>query len=1486
MKRLMRETVAVCMMVVLQVSGTLPLMAWDSPLSGEVHGWWTNLLHLGSDLFTEDFGSSAIGTDFLADYGGEANQGFQPAPGVTYTNLPAATTPDHALTWTPMVANTPSGLWCDYGEGKNNYVKYWHVYIDVPGSSDRDVTFTFRHDDEIKMWINGVLTVDRGGWDDGTEKSQDGVLFAGINAITIKLAEGGGGDYMAMRVTNRNGTAIDDLTWKLLPIPFLLTPEPAADVSTTTAALSTALRIVSDERFTLQAVVAAGDDCGTDLGDWNSAGAQLITLTDPVDGLNGCVASNLTQKTVYAFRFVITYGEGNDTVWSEPLSFKTLGDIPAVADVTVSDIGGWHATISGVLDEGSLADITVIYGTNTTLLVQTNTVGALVEGASFSTRLDNLLFATDYVFQVVASNAIGTGVSGLLTFRTLGDVPQVTATSLSDIAGRRARLNGAVVAGDLVFVSAKVWEVAAPGTAQTFDYGLHVNGALDLALTGLNPATRYEAQITGTNACGTSLSATLQFMTSAGKTTYYVSADTGDDNASDATTPATPFKSVTRALQEARDDDIIFIGNGLYAPNRTGEVFPMTVPPGVSLHGEDIRKTILHVANYNLIWPWDIGGNGDREAIRISGTTEVRSFTLTGGTNSDNTRGIVVTGGTPLIADVIIKGNDGRWRNAGITVEDDACPTVRNCMLYGICGYDEPSGGIYLNGNSDSTTVVEFCSIFSNTGSGIYKNNTCAAILRNNIIARNFNDLNMTMDEQVECHNNLIGMDVSSPWVDVPSLWVGSVFNNIAGDPQWVRGIYLSRAATGQAADSPCIGMAYTGAGYDPGLAGYTTRCDGVADAGTVDIGFHYPPGNVVGGTVYVATTGNDATGDGTELNPWQTINHALTQVEFGGVVVVAPGTYEEQSPLLIPDGVAVRGDGARTTHAVARNSGMFFTAYGASWFLIEGLTFAKVPSGQDFTSGVYCEKSQGYVRDCHIIGNYGLHSGGGIRVLTASHLMVRNCVIGAIFGSAIASVAIHDSGIVLDQCTVAGNMTHVQDGASAVYVGIRQGQVGSWNRPVTLRDCIFTRNTGVDFQGVTDDMISHCFVGSGQFSGINGCISGDAKMTRWLYLEPGSPCVNAGSRTLGNGEDTGTTRVDGAADTGVIDLGYHSPTGFLPGNDYYVDVDNGDDGNSGLAPGAAFQTMTHALSQAGVGTVISVAPGVYTWMTETFPLRLPNGVAVHGGGMTNTIIDLDGREAGFAIMNVDGVLLEGFTICNSGDFDYSAGVSVITASPMIRNLRSTNNHGRRTGGGIFMEYAAPTVRNCIFDWNWNASADNPGGAITLFRSANVFIENCVFVSNNVVNLPGRAPSLKGRINGGGLAIMSGNSATVRNCIFLDNGDDMDTDGIWDLAVATNGNVYDTPGDSVIEYCNIGRCPPFESSLLMCTSVNPEFVLGGVPEAPYRLTDTSPLIGQGLRLEWMDDATDILGKPRLRGKRVDLGPYQTQNNPATVMIFR
>jgi hypothetical protein len=75
------------------------------------------------------------------------------------------------------------------------------------------------------------------------------------------------------------------------------------------------------------------------------------------------------------------------------------------------------------------------------------------------------------------------------------------------------------------------------------------------------------------------------------------------------------------------------------------------------------------------------------------------------------------------------------------------------------------------------------------------------------------------------------------------------------------------------------------------------------------------------GHTIYVSVNGND-TNNGIHLhNTYRTIKHALSVATAGDNVVIFPGTYVEEFPLTVPQGVSVTGAGIRSV-TVSPSSG------------------------------------------------------------------------------------------------------------------------------------------------------------------------------------------------------------------------------------------------------------------------------------------------------------------------------------------------------------------------------------------------------------------------------------------------------------------------------------------------------------------------------------------------------------------------------------
>lgn len=64
---------------------------------------------------------------------------------------------------------------------------------------------------------------------------------------------------------------------------------------------------------------------------------------------------------------------------------------------------------------------------------------------------------------------------------------------------------------------------------------------------------------------------------------------------------------------------------------------------------------------------------------------------------------------------------------------------------------------------------------------------------------------------------------------------------------------------------------------------------------------------------IYVATTGNDETGDGSAGAPYLTLGHAVTQATAGDTIYVTAGTYNINATIDVPVGISIMGEGPST---------------------------------------------------------------------------------------------------------------------------------------------------------------------------------------------------------------------------------------------------------------------------------------------------------------------------------------------------------------------------------------------------------------------------------------------------------------------------------------------------------------------------------------------------------------------------------------------
>jgi parallel beta-helix repeat protein len=226
----------------------------------------------------------------------------------------------------------------------------------------------------------------------------------------------------------------------------------------------------------------------------------------------------------------------------------------------------------------------------------------------------------------------------------------------------------------------------------------------------------------------------------------YVNPQTGSDSAGANTSEATPAKTITAALNQAQPGTVIQLAPGNYT-SETGEVFPLTIKPGVILRGDESSKgqNIVITGGGNFVSPSFARQNVTVLAEKdttISGVTitnpntrgtalwiESTNPTVTNNTFVNSNRdGIFITGtATPKIESNVFTKNGGN----GISVARAAGGEIRNNV------FESTGFGLAIGGTS--TPLVENNQIRQNKD-GIYISESGRPILRNNVIEKNDRD--------------------------------------------------------------------------------------------------------------------------------------------------------------------------------------------------------------------------------------------------------------------------------------------------------------------------------------------------------------------------------------------------------------------------------------------------------------------------------------------------------------------------------------------------------------------------------------------------------------------------------------------------------------------------------------------------------------------------------------------------------------------------
>ncbi len=173
---------------------------------------------------------------------------------------------------------------------------------------------------------------------------------------------------------------------------------------------------------------------------------------------------------------------------------------------------------------------------------------------------------------------------------------------------------------------------------------------------------------------------------------------------------------------------------------------------------------------------------------------------------------------------------------------------------------------------------------------------------------------------------------------------------------------------------------------------------------------------------IYVATDGDDITGDGSEGNPYATIQKSVDMAEKWVPVILMPGVYTGPGNRDIDfngKAITVRCLGPEDPHSYYSNNNIaatviypgphrafYFHSGEGSDSVVEGITIAG--GYAENGAGIYCrENSSPTIRNCVIVDNHAVSDGGGIYCENSSPV-IKNCNIfdnhAGRYGAAICS--------------------------------------------------------------------------------------------------------------------------------------------------------------------------------------------------------------------------------------------------------------------------------------------------------------------------------------------------------------------------------------------------------------------------------------------------------------------------------------------------
>ncbi|RME30401.1 MAG: hypothetical protein D6800_01880, partial [Candidatus Zixiibacteriota bacterium] len=245
--------------------------------------------------------------------------------------------------------------------------------------------------------------------------------------------------------------------------------------------------------------------------------------------------------------------------------------------------------------------------------------------------------------------------------------------------------------------------------------------------------------------------------------------------------------------------------------------------------------------------------------------------------------GLLILSSSPSILDCVFENNGasqgGAVYCAGVSYVDTtgrARPVFSNCLFSRNGGWSFIGGAAVIAGTADASFLG--CTFYANEawqgGSALYLTKATATVQRS-IIAYGHDGSGY---DPVECDSvtqlpgficcDIYGND-RGDWTGCLSIYQG-INNNFSSDPMFCdtmnNDFHVNPSSPCAPGNNSCLGL----------VGAYDAVCGGA----------------YTGPYWFVATYGNDTTGNGSMAAPFATIQHGIDVASFGDTIMILPGTY------------------------------------------------------------------------------------------------------------------------------------------------------------------------------------------------------------------------------------------------------------------------------------------------------------------------------------------------------------------------------------------------------------------------------------------------------------------------------------------------------------------------------------------------------------------------------------------------------------------